>query len=181
MILKFGLLMELVSSCIFFSQVLSCLTNSSSVFPLITISSSSSEIVGLEVYYPEMGNVACMFVPECNNFRQKITYWPEPIVKFPGALDVKGSDFYNPPSPPVTTGFHRYQFFVYLQEEGIVSLLPKENKTRGSWKLDKFLSRFHLKEPEASTQFMTQNYQDSPIAKASEGDGNNPKDNLRQR
>ncbi|XP_073911275.1 phosphatidylethanolamine-binding protein 4 isoform X2 [Castor canadensis] len=179
---------------------------------------------GLEVYYPEMGNVACMFVPECNNFRQKITYWPEPIVKFPGALDdatymlvmvdpdapsrsepkekfwrhwlvadIKGSDLkkgniqgqeltvYNPPSPPVTTGFHRYQFFVYLQEEGIVSLLPKENKTRGSWKLDKFLSRFHLKEPEASTQFMTQNYQDSPIAKASEGDGNNPKDNLRQR
>jgi hypothetical protein len=38
-------LMELVSSCIFFSQVLSCLTNSSLVFPLITISSSSSEIL----------------------------------------------------------------------------------------------------------------------------------------
>jgi hypothetical protein len=33
MILRFGLLMELVSSCIFFSQDLSCLTNSSSVFP----------------------------------------------------------------------------------------------------------------------------------------------------
>jgi hypothetical protein len=29
MILKFGLLMESVSSCVFFSQVLSCLTNSS--------------------------------------------------------------------------------------------------------------------------------------------------------
>jgi hypothetical protein len=39
-----GLLMELVSSCILLSQVLSCLTNSSSVFPLICISSSSSEI-----------------------------------------------------------------------------------------------------------------------------------------
>jgi hypothetical protein len=38
-------LMELVSSCIFFSQDLSCLTNSSSVFPLISISSSSSEIL----------------------------------------------------------------------------------------------------------------------------------------
>uniref|UniRef100_A0A8C0XJL7 GPI ethanolamine phosphate transferase 1 n=1 Tax=Castor canadensis TaxID=51338 RepID=A0A8C0XJL7_CASCN len=37
--------MESVSSCIFFSQVLSCLINSSSVFPLITISSSSSEIL----------------------------------------------------------------------------------------------------------------------------------------
>jgi hypothetical protein len=38
-------LMESVSSCIFFSQVLSCLTNNSSVFPLITISCSSSEIL----------------------------------------------------------------------------------------------------------------------------------------
>jgi hypothetical protein len=43
MILRFGLLMESVSSCIFLSQVLSCLTNYSSVFPLIFISSSSSE------------------------------------------------------------------------------------------------------------------------------------------
>jgi hypothetical protein len=32
MILRFGLLMKSVSSCIFSSQVLSCLTNSSSVF-----------------------------------------------------------------------------------------------------------------------------------------------------
>jgi hypothetical protein len=38
-------LMESVSSCIFFSQVLSCLTNSSLVFPLITISSLNSEIL----------------------------------------------------------------------------------------------------------------------------------------
>lgn len=32
-----------------------------------------------------------------------------------------------------------------------------------SWKMESFLKRFHLKEPEASTQFMTQNYQDSPM------------------
>jgi hypothetical protein len=38
-------LMELVSSSIFLSQVLNCLTNSSLVFPLIFISSSSSEIL----------------------------------------------------------------------------------------------------------------------------------------
>jgi hypothetical protein len=44
MIIKFGLLLELVNSCIFLSQELSCLINSSSVFPLTTISSSSSEI-----------------------------------------------------------------------------------------------------------------------------------------
>lgn len=43
---------------------------------------------GLKVFYPELGNLGCMVVPECNNYRQKITYWTEPIVKFPGALDV---------------------------------------------------------------------------------------------
>jgi hypothetical protein len=32
MLLRFGLLMESASSCIFFSQVLSCLTNSSQFF-----------------------------------------------------------------------------------------------------------------------------------------------------
>uniref|UniRef100_A0A9L0TTH1 Phosphatidylethanolamine binding protein 4 n=1 Tax=Equus caballus TaxID=9796 RepID=A0A9L0TTH1_HORSE len=42
---------------------------------------------GLEVFYPELGNVGCMFVPVCNNYRQKITHWPEPIVKFPWAME----------------------------------------------------------------------------------------------
>jgi hypothetical protein len=37
MVLRFGLLMESVSSCMFLSKVFSCLTNSSSVFPLILI------------------------------------------------------------------------------------------------------------------------------------------------
>jgi hypothetical protein len=45
MILRFGLLMEWVSSCIFLSQVLSCLINHSSVFHLIYILSSSSKIL----------------------------------------------------------------------------------------------------------------------------------------
>jgi hypothetical protein len=44
MILRFCLLMELVSSCIFLSQVLSYLTNSFSYFPLISILPPSSEI-----------------------------------------------------------------------------------------------------------------------------------------
>jgi hypothetical protein len=44
-ILRFGHLMELVNSCIFLSQGLSCLTNSSLVFPLIPFLSSSSEIL----------------------------------------------------------------------------------------------------------------------------------------
>jgi hypothetical protein len=45
MILRFGLFIEVVSSCIFPSHVLSCLTNSALVFPLISILSSSSEIM----------------------------------------------------------------------------------------------------------------------------------------
>ncbi|KAF0879520.1 EGR3 protein, partial [Crocuta crocuta] len=42
---------------------------------------------GLQVFYPELGNIGCMFVPDCNNYRQKITHWNEPIVKFPRALE----------------------------------------------------------------------------------------------
>ncbi|XP_008700296.2 phosphatidylethanolamine-binding protein 4 [Ursus maritimus] len=174
---------------------------------------------GLEVFYPELGNVGCMFVPDCNNYRQKITHWAEPIVKFPGALegatyilvmvdpdapsrsspkaqfwrhwlvtDIKGIDIkkgkvqgqelspYQPPSPPAQSGFHRYQFFVYLQQTQNISLHSKENKTRGSWKMDKFLNRFHLSEPEASTQFMTQNYQDSPNYQTPGAGSSEPKD-----
>ncbi|XP_058926934.1 phosphatidylethanolamine-binding protein 4 [Kogia breviceps] len=159
---------------------------------------------GLKVFYPELGNLGRMVVLECNNYRQKITYWTEPIVKFPGALDgatyilvmvdpdapsrsspiarfwrhwlvtdIQGADMkkgkirgqelspYQPPSPPAQSGFHRYQFLVYLQEGKTISLLPKESKTRASWKMDRFLSRFHLGEPEASIQFMTPNYQDT--------------------
>ncbi|XP_012889862.1 PREDICTED: phosphatidylethanolamine-binding protein 4 [Dipodomys ordii] len=42
---------------------------------------------GLEVFYPELGNVGCMVVPKCNNFRRKITSWTEPVVKFAGASE----------------------------------------------------------------------------------------------
>lgn len=179
---------------------------------------------GLEVFYPELGNIGCMFVPDCNNYRQKITLWDEPIVKFPGALegatyilvmvdpdapsrsspkaqfwrhwlvtDIKGVDMkkgkiqgqelsaYQPPSPPAQSGFHRYQFFVYLQERQNISLQAKENKTRANWKMDKFLNRFHLNEPEASTQFMTENYQDSPNYHPPSGGSSDPTEKPRQR
>ncbi|KAM6149614.1 phosphatidylethanolamine-binding protein 4 [Erethizon dorsatum] len=168
----------------------------------------------LEVFYPELENIGCMFVPDCNDYRQKITQWAHPMVKFSGALDgakyilvmvdpdapsrynprarfwrhwlvtdiqgvdlqkgdIKGQELsaYQPPSPPAHSGFHRYQFYVYLQEGKTINLLPKENKTRGSWEMDKFLYRFHLNEPKASTQFMTQNYQDSETFQASGEDG----------
>lgn len=51
----------------------------------------------------------------------------------------------------------------------------------GSWKMEKFLSRFHLGEPEASTQFMTQSYQDSPNFQAPGTKTNEPKEKHTQR
>ncbi|XP_039099671.1 phosphatidylethanolamine-binding protein 4 isoform X3 [Hyaena hyaena] len=145
---------------------------------------------GLQVFYPELGNIGCMFVPDCNNYRQKITHWNEPIVKFPRALEgtdmkkgkIQGQELsaYQPPSPPARSGFHRYQFFVYLQEGQNISLHSKENKTRGNWKMDKFLNRFHLSEPEASTQFMTENYQDSPNYQPPAGGSSEPTDKPKQ-
>jgi hypothetical protein len=72
MILSFGLFMDSVSSCIFFSQVLSCLTNSSSVFPLITFSSSSSEILFLLILVCWIG------LPFCFTFLFQSFFWGFP-------------------------------------------------------------------------------------------------------
>uniref|UniRef100_A0A5F9CF31 Uncharacterized protein n=1 Tax=Oryctolagus cuniculus TaxID=9986 RepID=A0A5F9CF31_RABIT len=55
---------------------------------------------GLGVFYPELGNIGCMFIPDCDNFRQKITSWSEPIVKFPGALDVSAQGGLGCPGGP---------------------------------------------------------------------------------
>ncbi|XP_048657554.1 phosphatidylethanolamine-binding protein 4 isoform X7 [Marmota marmota marmota] len=105
-------------------------------------------------------------------------YWRHWLV-----TDIKGNDIkkgniqgqvltpYKPPSPPANSGFHRYQLLVYLQERNeVLSLLPSESKSRGSWNMESFLNRFHLREPEASTQFMTQNSHDSPMIQAFRGD-----------
>ncbi|KAF6306871.1 phosphatidylethanolamine binding protein 4 [Rhinolophus ferrumequinum] len=146
---------------------------------------------GLEVFYPELGNIGCMFVPDCSNYRLKITHWPAPTVKFPRALEgidlkkgkILGRELsaYQPPKPPSQTGFHRYQFFVYLQGGKSISLLPEENRTRASWKMDRFLNRYDLNEPEASTQFMTENYQDSPNFQAPEGRSSELKERPKQK
>jgi hypothetical protein len=45
MILRFGLLMEFLGSCVFPSELLSCLIKSSSVFSLISVLSLSSKIL----------------------------------------------------------------------------------------------------------------------------------------
>jgi hypothetical protein len=84
-------LLESVSSCIFLSQVLSCLGNSSSVFPLISISSSSSEIlssacssllewpyitfcISVLFFFPEVFHILGHFLFNIVNFLPWFTY-----------------------------------------------------------------------------------------------------------
>uniref|UniRef100_A0A667GBJ6 Phosphatidylethanolamine binding protein 4 n=1 Tax=Lynx canadensis TaxID=61383 RepID=A0A667GBJ6_LYNCA len=140
---------------------------------------------GLEVFYPELGNIGCMFVPDCNNYRQKITHWDEPIVKFPGALE--GATYIlvmvDPDAPSRSSP--KAQFWRHWLVTDIKGVDMKKGKIQGqelsgNWKMDKFLNHFHLSEPEASTQFMTENYQDSPNYQPPAGGSSEPTDKPKQ-
>jgi hypothetical protein len=76
-------LMELMSSCIFLSQVLNCLT-SSSVFPSVSISSSSSEILSSLVLVCWSG------LPFCFVFLFHSFFWGFP---YHGSLPLKCYQF----------------------------------------------------------------------------------------
>ncbi|XP_061674031.1 phosphatidylethanolamine-binding protein 4 isoform X2 [Syngnathoides biaculeatus] len=68
---------------------------------------------------------------------------------------------YRPPTPPQASGLHRYQFLLYDQPSDMaVSLAQRESSARGQWNLEAFIKRFHLGEPVAAVQFLTQNYKD---------------------
>ncbi|XP_068931788.1 phosphatidylethanolamine-binding protein 4 isoform X4 [Petaurus breviceps papuanus] len=126
----------------------------------------------LNVIYPEIGDVGCMYVPECNDFRQKISSWSQPSIKYSQAHEgdslktgnISGSELtgYQPPGPPPQTGFHRYQFILFEQPERgkPITLSTKEKAKRGSWSISDFIKHFHLGSPVATNQFLTQNYHD---------------------
>ncbi|KAM9061877.1 phosphatidylethanolamine-binding protein 4 isoform 2-T2 [Sarcophilus harrisii] len=123
----------------------------------------------LNVIYPEIGDIGCMYVPDCNNFRQKIGSWGKPSIKYSQANEgaglktgkISGHELtpYQPPSPPPQTGFHRYQFILFEQPKKgkPITLKANENAKRGSWAMNDFIKHFHLGHPVAATQFLTQN------------------------
>ncbi|XP_036097182.1 phosphatidylethanolamine-binding protein 4 isoform X2 [Molossus molossus] len=140
----------------------------------------------LEVSYPKLGNVGCRFVPDCNDYRKKITTWPKPMVKFPGALE--GATYIlvmvDPDAPSRSSpkaGFWRHWLVTDIKGIDMKKGKVRGQELSGSWKMEKFLSRFHLGEPEASTQFMTQSYQDSPNFQAPGTRTNEPKEKHMQR
>uniref|UniRef100_A0A8D1XEZ1 Phosphatidylethanolamine binding protein 4 n=2 Tax=Sus scrofa TaxID=9823 RepID=A0A8D1XEZ1_PIG len=183
-----GWTMRLATAALFLGLTMAVPGDEEDSDPCVYEALSDSDAVlckGLKVFYPELGNLGCMVVPECNNYRQKITSWTEPIVKFPGALD--GATYIlvmvDPDAPSRSSP--KAQFWRHWLVTDIKGTDIRKGKIQGqelsrSWKMDKFLSRFHLSEPEASTQFMTQYYQDSQKLQPGEG-SSEPKDKPKRR
>ncbi|XP_038949870.1 phosphatidylethanolamine-binding protein 4 isoform X2 [Rattus norvegicus] len=76
--------------------------------------------------------------PSRSNPRMK--YWRHWVVSNITGTDMKSGSIrgniitdYQPPTPPPTTGLHRYQFFVYLQGDRDISIPESENENRGQW------------------------------------------------
>ncbi|XP_077417745.1 phosphatidylethanolamine-binding protein 4 isoform X1 [Vanacampus margaritifer] len=91
-------------------------------------------------------------------------YWRHWLV-----TDVKGSSLldgpiqgktitrYVAPTPPPGSGFHRYQFLLYMQTTDMPALAMPP---RGGWHLEAFVTRLILGEPVARVQFLTQHSED---------------------
>ncbi|XP_046726312.1 phosphatidylethanolamine-binding protein 4 [Silurus meridionalis] len=79
------------------------------------------------------------------------------------AGDIKGTllSAYTRPTPPKSSGFHRYQFLVYEQgKDQVLSLSEEEQSSLGNWDPQAFVEKFGLVGPVASVQFLTQNFKD---------------------
>ncbi|XP_062307758.1 phosphatidylethanolamine-binding protein 4 [Osmerus eperlanus] len=77
--------------------------------------------------------------------------------------EVRGTTLsdYSPPTPPQKSGLHRYQFLVYEQPANQRLILTKmETSSMGNWDPQDFARRFHLGQPVAAVQFLTQNHRD---------------------
>ncbi|XP_029960350.1 phosphatidylethanolamine-binding protein 4 [Salarias fasciatus] len=67
---------------------------------------------------------------------------------------------YHPPTPPQTSGLHRYQFMLFEQPPNTQVSLTHKESSRGKWDLQAFITRSGLGKPVATVQFLTQNYND---------------------
>ncbi|XP_063214666.1 phosphatidylethanolamine-binding protein 4 isoform X2 [Chroicocephalus ridibundus] len=126
----------------------------------------------LEVIYPEVGDVGCMYVPKCHQYRRRISReWGSPRVRYPQAEkgadlrtgDIKGRVLtdYVRPTPPPRSGYHRYQLRLYEQPAQVaIALSPQEWVSLGAWAMESFVKQFRLGSPVASTQFLTKYYED---------------------
>ncbi|XP_032937367.1 phosphatidylethanolamine-binding protein 4 [Catharus ustulatus] len=78
-----------------------------------------------------------------------------------GNVDGKVLTAYTRPKPPRHSGYHRYQFHLYMQPAGeIIELSDEERDSLGTFNLEEFAEVFDLGRPVATTQFITKNYED---------------------
>ncbi|RMB90963.1 hypothetical protein DUI87_32561 [Hirundo rustica rustica] len=66
---------------------------------------------GLEVIYPEVGDVSCSYIPKCHGFRQKLSgEWGQPRVRYPHAKKSKKYVLVmvDPDSPNRANPQHRF-------------------------------------------------------------------------
>ncbi|XP_044141733.1 phosphatidylethanolamine-binding protein 4-like [Bufo gargarizans] len=155
----------------------------------------------LRVIYPNMGDVSCIYIPNCFEYPDSLTkVWGPPWIKFlkakpeemytlimvdpdapsrfrpiqrfwrhwlvtniPGHVLLRGRDVtgnilsqYSRPNSQAQSGYHRYQFLLYMQYPGFSpSLLPGEEHL-DSWDVNAFVLRWIPRDPVATTQFMLQ-------------------------
>ncbi|XP_035291768.1 phosphatidylethanolamine-binding protein 4 isoform X2 [Anguilla rostrata] len=127
---------------------------------------------GLEVIYPDLKISPCSIIPRGQSLRDKMTgEWGPPQVRLTNAeegSDLKKGDLkglvlseYRRPTPPRSTGLHRYQFMLFEQPaDKTLSLSQEESSSLGNWDPQAFIQRFGLGRPLASVQFLTQNPKD---------------------
>ncbi|XP_071655386.1 phosphatidylethanolamine-binding protein 4 [Patagioenas fasciata] len=126
----------------------------------------------LQVIYPDVGDVSCIYMPKCHQYRWRIIRdWMSPLVRFPQADegaelrsgDIKGrvlSDYIRP-TPTPRSGYHRYQFRLYRQPANATIALTREERISFfRWPLMKFVKKYRMGSPVAATQFLTKHYED---------------------
>ncbi|KAM4048591.1 phosphatidylethanolamine-binding protein 4-like [Anomaloglossus baeobatrachus] len=99
-----------------------------------------------------------------SRFQPTSRFWRHWLVSdIPGHVLLKGRYVtgnvlspYRRPNPPAQSGYHRYQFLIYMQYPGVSpSLLPGEEPFE-SWDMNTFVLRWIPGFPVATTQFMMQ-------------------------
>ncbi|XP_078005777.1 phosphatidylethanolamine-binding protein 4 isoform X5 [Phascolarctos cinereus] len=119
----------------------------------------------LHVIYPEIGDVDCMYIPECNNFRRKISIWDKPSIKYSLASENKKYILVmvDPDAPSRNYPKNRYWRHWLIANISGASLKTgniRGDELTGSWSISDFIKHFHLGTSVASSQFLTQNYHD---------------------
>uniref|UniRef100_A0A8C6ZEI7 Phosphatidylethanolamine binding protein 4 n=1 Tax=Nothoprocta perdicaria TaxID=30464 RepID=A0A8C6ZEI7_NOTPE len=104
----------------------------------------------LEVVYPELGDVGCTYIPACRRYRWRLgREWSSPCVRY--ARDKKYVLVMVDPDAPSRADPSQRFWRHWLVSDIRVSA----RGLLGAWSMERFVERFRLGSPVASTQFLT--------------------------